>query len=71
MNGNDRIVKVSVGSKVRVAARVADGLQGAAWVEAQISQLHLDAGSVEFGSELGIVGREVWVEGYVTAGADG
>lgn len=70
MTENDRVVKVAVGSKVRVTARLKDGLAGAGWVHEQITQLHLDPRTVEFGHELGSYGDplpEAWLEGYVTS----
>jgi hypothetical protein len=66
---NDRLVKVAVGSKVRLTAKVSDAAEGAQWVLQQITQLRLDARSVEFGHELGTYGSplpEVWLEGYVS-----
>jgi len=69
MTENERIVKVAVGAKVRVTARVEDGLDGAGWVYNQIGQLHLDPRSVEFGHELGSYGDarpEVWLEGTIS-----
>jgi hypothetical protein len=66
---NERIVKVAVGSKVRVTAKVGDGADGARWILTQIEQLRLDPRSVEFGHELGTYGSplpEVWLEGYVS-----
>jgi hypothetical protein len=71
---NERIVKVAVGSKVRLTARVNDAVDGARWVQQQIEQLRLDARSVEFGHELGAYGSplpEVWLEGYVSGDRSG
>jgi hypothetical protein len=70
MTENDRIVKLAVGDKVRLTAKVNDGFAGARWILLQIRQLHLDPRSVEFGHELGTYGNplpEVWLEGYVSA----
>lgn len=67
---NERIIKVPIGSKVRVTTLVADGPAGAQWVQVQIDRLRLDPRSVEFGHELGTYGNplaEVWLEGYVSA----
>lgn len=66
---NERIIKVAIGSKVRVTTLVPDGSAGAQWVQAQIAHLRLDPRSVEFGHELGSYGNplaEVWLEGYVS-----
>lgn len=65
---NERIVKVTIGCKVRVTSLVSDGRAGALWVLQQIERLRLDPRTVEFGSELGTYGNplaEVWLEGYV------
>lgn len=71
---NERIVKVAIGSKVRVATRVNDGIEGARWIGEQIEQLRLDPRSVEFGHEMGVYGSpmpEAWLEGYVTSDVSG
>jgi hypothetical protein len=66
---NERITKIAIGSKVRLATRVRDAMEGAQWIRQQIGELHLDTRNVEFGLELGTYDRplpEVWLEGYVT-----
>lgn len=66
---DERIIRVAIGSKVRVTAKVADGLEGAQWVQRQIELLRLDPRSVEFTHELGTYDSlrpEVWLEGYVS-----
>jgi hypothetical protein len=68
---DERIIKVAIGSKIRVTAKVSDGLEGAQWVQRQIELLRLDPRSVEFNHELGTYGHplaEVWLEGYVSGG---
>lgn len=69
---DERIIRVAIGSKVRVTAKVTDGLEGAQWVQRQIDLLRLDPRSVEFGHELGTYDSlrpEVWLEGYVSGEA--
>lgn len=70
---NERIIKIAIGSKVRVTTLVADGPAGAQWVQAQIELLRLDPRSVEFGQEItyGNPLAEVWLEGYVTGAVAG